>query len=130
METKYSKVMIIDDNEFDIYLTSKMITKNNISSEVIEFNSPILALEYLTSHKNDLNQIPQLIFVDIYMPRMNGFEFIDKLKELGNTIAQNCKICIVSSSVDDYYKDKTKIDNENVLLTSKPITKDFIQSIK
>tara|TARA_R110002051_G_scaffold4731_9_gene26264 strand:- start:22 stop:411 length:390 start_codon:yes stop_codon:yes gene_type:complete len=129
MATKYNKVMIIDDNDFDIYLTSNMLTKNNISSEVIEFNSSILGLEYLTSHKNNLNELPQLIFLDIYMPRMTGFEFIDKLKDLGNTIASNCKICIVSSSVEDFNLNKSKIDEGNIIFTSKPITKEFINSL-
>ncbi len=129
MKAKYKKVMLIDDNELDLYINSRLISNYNLSHDIIEFMSAEEALEYLSEYANDETKLPDLIFLDIYMPRMDGFEFIDRFRQLDGIITEHCKICIVSSTVSDYDIYKTKIDKGIPLFTSKPITKEFIESL-
>lgn len=129
MTTKFKKVMIIDDNEFDIYFTTKLILKNNLAEDVIEFISAEDALDYLNDHKDQKEALPSIIFLDIYMPKMDGFEFIDRIRELDETIQENCKICILSSTVSDIDIHKAKIEKEIQLFMSKPITGEFIERL-
>jgi CheY-like chemotaxis protein len=128
MNPKFKKIMILDDNEFDSYITTKLIQNSNLATEVIEFSSAKLALEFLAENQNNTKILPDLILVDIYMPLMDGFEFIEKFKELSAEANSYCKICIVSTTVNDYYIHKAKID-ENIRFTSKPITTEFLSNL-
>lgn len=129
MAPRFKKVMVIDDNEFDCYITAKLIDNTNLATEVLEFNSAELALQYLVENQNDLNMLPELIFLDIYMPLMDGFDFINMFRLLPEAVVNHCELCIVSTTVDDYHIHKAKIDESIRLFTSKPITVEFLQSL-
>ncbi|WNH12456.1 response regulator [Thalassobellus suaedae] len=129
MNLKNNIIMIIDDNEFDLYITSRLILSNHLADEVLEFDSGQLAINYLELNKDNLLKLPRLIFLDIYMPLMNGFQFIEQFKLLPTKVKDYCKICIVSSTVDDKYIYKAKVEENINLFTSKPITVDYIKSV-
>ena len=129
MSKNIKKIMIVDDNEFDCYITSKLINSFDPTIDIMEFNSSITAIEYLEEYQDDLSKLPSLIFLDIYMPLLDGFKFIEKFTTLSSKIKGFTKICILSTTVDDFHIHKAKID-ENVLFTSKPISLAFIESIK
>lgn len=128
MNTKFKKIMIVDDNEFDCYITSKIINNVDATVDIMEFNSSLTAIGYLEEFQNSIDKLPDLIFLDIYMPILDGFDFIEKFNELSNVIKEHTKICILSTTVDDLYIHKARV-NESILFTSKPITKEFLQSI-
>ena len=128
MNTKFKKIMIVDDNEFDCYITSKIINNVEATVDIMEFNSSLTAIGYLEEFQNSIDKLPDLIFLDIYMPILDGFDFIEKFNELSNIIKEHTKICILSTTVDDLYIHKARV-NESILFTSKPITKEFLQSI-
>ena len=121
--------MIIDDNEFDMYIASRLIHTNHLADDVLEYDSGELALNYLELNKDNISKLPNLIFLDIYMPLMNGFQFIEKFKSLPDLVKDYCRICIVSTTVDDEYIYRIKIEQGINLFTSKPITADYIKSI-
>mgnify|MGYP006192665699 FL=1 len=128
MKAKVKKVMIVDDNEFDCYITSKIVTNFDENIDIMEFNSSITAIQYLEEFQNVTAKLPDLILLDIYMPILDGFEFIEKFNSLSDTLKKHTKICILSTTVDDLYIHKAKVD-ESVLFSSKPITKEFVESI-
>lgn len=128
MTKRLKSIMIIDDNEFDCYITSKLINSYDDTIDIMEFNSSVTALQYLQEFQNDTKKLPNLIFLDIYMPLMDGFEFIEHFNQFSKVLTDYTKICIVSSTIDDYYINKAKLD-ANVLFTSKPISKEFIASL-
>lgn len=128
MKAKVKKVMIVDDNEFDCYITSKIVTNFDENIDIMEFNSSITAIQYLEEFQNVTAKLPDLILLDIYMPILDGFEFIEKFNSLSDTLKKHTKICILSTTVDDLYIHKAKVD-ESVLFSSKPITKEFVASI-
>jgi CheY-like chemotaxis protein len=94
----------------------------------MEFNSSLTAIQYLEEFQNSPEKLPDLIFLDIYMPLLDGFGFIDKFNQFSEIIKTHTKICILSTTVDDLYINKAKL-NSSILYSSKPITNEFFQSI-
>ena len=125
---KIEKIMIVDDNEFDCYITSKIINNLDESIDIMEFNSSLTAIQFLEEFQNSPEKLPNLIFLDIYMPIIDGFGFIEKFNTFSDVIKAHTKICILSTTVDDFYINKAKL-NSSILYSSKPITNEFFQSI-
>lgn len=94
----------------------------------MEFNSSLTAIQFLEEFQNSPDKLPDLIFLDIYMPLLDGFGFIDKFNLLSDVLKNHTKICILSTTVDDLYIHKAKL-NSSILYSSKPITNEFFQSI-
>lgn len=129
LQPKFKKVMIIDDNNIDIYITSRMITKNIFGKEVIECFSAEEALQYLKANENNIPELPEIILVDIYMPLMSGFEFMVEYDKLAPTLKNYCRAFILSSSIDELDMVRAENDKNVVAFQVKPITKQFLDSI-
>ncbi len=117
-EPRLKLVMIIDDNEIDNLINRKILLNNKFAEEIQVFESAIVALDYLKTY----TQFPQIIFVDVKMPEMDGFQFLSEYELLDENLRKNCKIFMVSSTVDP--EDLRLINsNKNVSkLISKPLT--------
>ncbi len=128
-EPKFERVMIIDDNVIDLYITKRLITKNNFGGKVLDYAAAEEALKYLQDHQETISMWPQIIFIDIYMPVMSGFEFMEAFEKLPSTLKKYCKIFIISSSIDDNDIARSKMDKNLTAFQVKPITKEFLNSI-
>lgn len=122
-------MMIIDDNEIDNYIVKVLIDTNNIAEEVIEFDNGKDAIDYFIKNKDIEENMPDLILLDIYMPKMDGIQFMEIFSNLELKFEEKCKICVVSSSIDDNHILKTKLYNKVFKYTSKPITAEFLQTL-
>ncbi|MGZ5255645.1 MAG: response regulator [Flavitalea sp.] len=129
IQPAFDKVMVIDDNALDLYIAAKLITSNNFSKHVLEYNNASAALEYLTENQENTDLLPRIIFVDIYMPLMDGFEFLENYKLLSPTLTDHCKIIMVSSTIDDRDISRAKQDQSISLFSVKPITKRVFDDI-
>lgn len=128
MNNKIKKIMIVDDNEFDCYITSKIVNNIDETIDIIEFNSSMTAIQFLEEFQNAKDKLPDIIFLDIYMPVIDGFGFLEKFNALSDVIKSHTKICILSTTVDNFYIQKAKIDS-SVLFASKPITNEFLEDL-
>lgn len=128
MNNEIKKIMIVDDNEFDCYITSKIVNNIDETIDILEFNSSMTAIQFLEDFQNAKDKLPDLIFLDIYMPVIDGFGFLEKFNALSDVIKSHTKICILSTTVDDFYIQKAKIDS-SVLFASKPITNEFLEDL-
>lgn len=106
-------LMLVDDDESFHYLMLRLIKKMNNPINCISVKNGEEAIDYIkTSLQKKKNPLPDLLFVDINMPVMNGFEFIKKfgvLKEQYQELNNIQFIAILSSS--DIEKDKKNADN-------------------
>jgi len=127
---RFENVMIIDDNLIDLYISSRIITKNNFGKKVLQYSSAIKALKYLQENQENIPEFPDVIFVDIYMPGMSGFEFMKEYDKLSTAIKKLCSVFIISSSLDEQDLDCANNDKNIVAMKEKPITKEFLINLK
>jgi len=93
-------VLLIDDNKIDNYITEHNITKSKIAKKINVYTSVIDALEFLETLKNNPEEFPDIIFLDIRMPEMDGFGFLEAFKKYPDAIHAQCKIIMLTSSND------------------------------
>jgi CheY-like chemotaxis protein len=129
LQPKFETVMIIDDNTIDLYIASRMIIKNNFGKKVLDYSAAEEALKYLQENQDNVSRLPQVIFIDIYMPVMSGFEFLEAYDKLPVTLKNHCKVFIISSTIDDFDIARARSDKNLVSFQVKPITKEFLDRI-
>lgn len=95
-------IMLVDDDKIDLFVNQKIIEKYNKDIRVIHFKNTLPALEYLkiSLHEKNLNHLtrPNVLFLDINMPKCSGFEFLERLSRLNSLETQKFKIFMLSSS--------------------------------
>ena len=116
---------LVDDSEVDLFIQKKFIELSSFAENVITFSSPIKALEALQATKN--SDVPSLIFLDLNMPLLNGFEFLEKINALSNGISEKVKVVILSSSNSPADRLRAKEFPNVINFFSKPLTMDGLQ---
>lgn len=119
-------VLIVDDDRMIILLHKVIIIKNKLSENPLTFSNGNAALEYLETEFKDNQQY--LILLDINMPVMNGWEFLDALQSM--PFANNVFIIMVTSSVDTGDKTKAKKYPQIISFLEKPLKSDSCNYIK
>ncbi len=126
---KYHSVMLIDDNEIDNLINQKMIEAASITEHIYVHTGAKSAIEFLKNmEKLDVADkvLPDVIFLDIDMPLMDGFQFLDEFEKLTSFTKQKCKIVMLTSSINpqDFNRSKKYVNVK--LYLNKPLTHDSI----
>ncbi len=102
----YKSVLLIDDSESDNLINRSIILQNNFASSVSSVTSALQGIEYLKNEFSFRERRPDLIFLDIKMPDVDGFGFLKLFDKLDNAIRHQTSIIMLSSSTDliDYYR--------------------------
>tara|TARA_R110000744_G_scaffold167592_1_gene285111 strand:- start:2 stop:427 length:426 start_codon:yes stop_codon:yes gene_type:complete len=95
---KVSLVMLVDDNDTDNFLSKKIMEHVNFSESILIKNTGKSALEYLHQNQNDLDKIPDIIFLDINMPIVDGFVFLYEYENFPPQLHEKIKVVVLSSS--------------------------------
>jgi CheY-like chemotaxis protein len=118
---KYRRVMVVDDNKIDRYVIEMVIKKSNFASEVIQVDSGFEALKYLESKLTDKAGWPDMMLLDINMPGMNGFEFLEKFIALTEDMVNACDIYMLTTSIHPSDIDKAIHHKHIVKFINKPL---------
>lgn len=128
-QRKFENVMIIDDNNIDLYITNRLIIKTNFGKKVLEYDDGAEALKYLQENQDNIPELPKIIFIDIYMPGMSGFEFMESYDLLPDSVKKYCKVYIISSTIDEHDIERSQLDKNVTAFQVKPISIEFLNSI-
>lgn len=123
-------IILIDDDAVTNLVNKKIIHLTFPSIRVTAYTNAAVALNDLRETvEKDATQLPDLIFLDINMPHMDGWEFLNEFTALSNSALQKTKIIMLTSSVDinDIAKSKTYKAVADFL--SKPLSKDNLRNV-
>ena len=118
--------MLVDDNPDDNFFHKREIHKVNKETAIITKSSAVEALEYLKSKKDPHSD---LIFLDINMPGMNGWEFLKEYHQLDKELQSQAMIIMLTTSEnpDDVLKSKSLSFVTDYI--TKPLTKEKMEKI-
>lgn len=122
-----SKVLIIDDDPIHQRIAQIMITKHQLYDEFISYTEAGKALDFLTENYNQEESLPDVILLDLNMPVMDGWDFLEHFEKLKDTLAKGIRIFIVSSSVDEKDISRSQSYSSVKGFISKPLSPDIIR---
>lgn len=129
--TLIKNLWLIDDDEIFVFLTQKTIEKTNFSGEVTVFTNGKKALDQLTMIAGNNEMLPGIIFLDLSMPVMDGWQFLEEFVLLKPKFENAITIYIVSSSVSPHELQKAAGISDVSDFIIKPVSKErFIEIIR
>lgn len=121
--------MIVDDTKIDRYVAAHVLKKNQFAKEILEFDMATKAIEYLSQNQNNPELLPEVILLDIRMPEMDGFQFLEKLATLPQSLKQSCCIVMLSSSLDPVDHNRAESNPVIKKFLNKPLIKENFEEI-
>lgn len=120
MMTSKIKLLVIDDDDINIFIIKKIVEKTGYNVEMISKTNGQMAIDYLAGVLSSAETLPQLILIDINMPVLNGWEFLEAYEKLG--VPQKVDMYMLSSSVYENDIEKAKTYTMVKGFISKPLS--------
>ncbi|MBX7203019.1 MAG: response regulator [Bacteroidia bacterium] len=131
-KAKYESVMLIDDSEIDNFINQKMIEGHNFAERIYVHTGSKSALEFLQNFERahlPEELLPQIIFLDINMPIMDGFQFAEEFQKSSPKINDKVKIVFLTSSLNPMDQKRAMAVRGVYSFLNKPLTKDHLDSL-
>lgn len=129
---RFPIVMLIDDSDIDNFINQRMIEGCNFADRIYVHTSSKSALEFLRNIRMAgsvaKEMLPQLIFLDVNMPIMDGFQFVEEFDKFGSDITSHCKIVILTSSINPTDMENSKRSSSVIRYVNKPLSKNVLMS--
>ncbi|MEJ8803811.1 response regulator [Pontibacter sp. H249] len=127
----YSKVFIVDDDEISVFLTETLLEIVQFTQSCIGFSCATHAIAEIISAVTDkaYQKLPDIIFLDLNMPHMSGWDFLDRLLPYEEELLSKCQIYILTSSVDQVDMDKAQKYKVVSGFLQKPLDEEIIKRI-
>ena len=111
------KICLIEDDQAFLYLAKIIIQSVDSNLDVVSFTDGAKGYEFIEKNKADKDALADIIFLDLNMPCMDGWEFLDAYAKIKDQISKSTTIYLLSSSISE--KD---INRANGI----PLVKDFL----
>src|ERR1700761_9812106 len=123
------RLLVIDDCEIHHFIMDKMLSNAGIFEEREKSFNAETAIKQLEADRLDADKLPDIIFLDLFMPGFNGFDFLERFKKLRPLLVKTIHILVITCSI--HQADKTKIGEyvfvEDFLI--KPVSKQNLQAL-
>ncbi len=126
---KVQTCCIIDDDPIFVYGTKRIIKEVDFATSILVYSNGQEALDGLTKLCMAREPLPEVIFLDLNMPILNGWEFLDEFKNCKSKRSKKIIIYIISSSVDPRDLERVKNYEQVDTYILKPITPDDLAKI-
>ena len=122
------KTVLIDDSDIDLFIQRRFLEVYNFSDELIQYKSASEALRWLSQLNGD--KAPDVIFLDLNMPEVDGFGFLDGFKDLPSKVIEHCKIVVLTSSNSAKDREHAFTFANVVQFITKPLKQTDIEDLK
>jgi CheY-like chemotaxis protein len=122
------QLLVVDDDDINIFLLNHLLKKSGYPLETVSYTNPVEALQYIESCIVENKKI-DLLFLDINMPEMTGWDVLDELRIDGTSKIPESRIYMLSSSVHAGDSEKSAQFPEVSGFISKPITPELLADI-
>ncbi len=129
MAAPYKFVMLVDEDEIDNIINQKIIESSNFAEKIEVFRSGQDALDYLAANSGDSTNLPDLIFLDINMPLMDGFQFLEEFEKQSAPVHAKCRIIMLSSSISPRDIDRAASNRFVRKYLNKPLNARYLEAI-
>lgn len=127
---KLDCILLVDDNDADNFYHQMIIEDVGCTKTILAMENPSDALEYIKSTDESVeNVIPNIIFLDINMPGMNGWEFLDEYEKLDPALKSNVMVIMLSTSQNPDDKIKAKTAHDILEFVNKPLTEETLKKL-
>ena len=93
-------VIVIDDDYISLFLITKIFYRQQITETILPFTNGINALNYLSANTQDYYKLPEIIFVDVNMPDINGWQFLKELNKIKFIAGYKPAIYLISAELN------------------------------
>lgn len=92
-------IWIIDDDDISKYVMKRYL-KQLSASRIVDFPDSLQPLKFIQDNVNAIEDLPDVIFLDLHMPILNGFDFIRDFQQVASKINKKIKIIMLTSSIN------------------------------
>lgn len=119
-------VFLIDDNEVDLFVQKRFIEMKKFAGNIVTFTSPSKAFEALTDNPA---QVPGILFLDLNMPMVNGFEFLEQIREYSQDLFNRLRVVVLSSSNNQMDRERAFAFSNVIRFIPKPLTSQGLDEV-
>src|SRR5688500_11395596 len=128
MSQLVEKTMLIDDSEIDLFIHRRFLELCNFSKELVAYKSAESAIDWLKNLKGD--SPPNIIFLDLNMPIVDGFSFLNLFTGLPDKIKNMSRIVVLTSSNSVTDREQVFLYKNVIHMITKPIKQSDIEALR
>ncbi|MBA0882936.1 response regulator [Flavobacterium undicola] len=120
---KKVKILLVDDDATYLFITKKILEQQQNVEQINTFMNGLEALTYLKQHSKEENILPNILFLDLFMPIMDGWQFLNEFTEVKSNHLEKITIYICTSSISPHDVERAKNISSVSDYIIKPISK-------